>query len=262
MRIGCIGAGTVGSLLIRGLVASGRMAPEDILVTSRSAAAVDALRADHPGIGVYPSPQALAQVTRTIILAVRLADASAVLAQLEPLLRPESVLLSTVGGLGLGAMEARVIARCGRIVPSITQRVRSGAILFSPGSRMSEEDTTQVVSLLEALGTPFVVEEPRLRIASDLTSVGPALWAYLAVRARIAATEVAGLEADRAQAMIESTLVGLGRLLQEAGMLPEAIVQGVAVPGGVTEVALAEMARIADGMFPSVFRSTAGFEHG
>lgn len=260
MRIGCIGAGTIGSLLVRGLIASGRVTAPDVLVASRSPAAVDALRAEHPGIGVAASMEALARSVPTVILAVRLADAGGVLAQLEPWLLPESVLLSTVGGLGLAAIETCVRARCARIVPSITQRVRGGAILFSPGSRMAEADARAVLSLLEALGTPFVVDEPHLRIASDLTSVGPALWAQLAVGARVAAGEVGGLEADRAQAMIATTLLGLGRLLTEAGMTPEAIVRGVAVPGGVTQVALEAMTPIADGLFQAVFRRTCGFE--
>ena len=47
------------------------------------------------------------------------------------------------------------------------------------GSRLNEEDQSRIMQLFANIGRPVEIAERDVRVASDLSSIGPAFFAYL-----------------------------------------------------------------------------------
>ena len=103
MKVGFIGAGNMAGALIRGLVASGKITPDNVLVTDRSATRAPAL-AKELELTYLPDSDHVAQQAELLVMAVKPAQMSAVLTQIASHLQPPVTVVSLAAGFPLAAM--------------------------------------------------------------------------------------------------------------------------------------------------------------
>ena len=70
-KIGMIGVGNMGGAILRGMIASGYVAAEDVMACLHSEEKCQALAAEIPGLTCTTDAKALAQECRMIVLAVK-----------------------------------------------------------------------------------------------------------------------------------------------------------------------------------------------
>ena len=70
-KIGMIGVGNMGGAILRGMIASGYVAAEDVMACLHSEEKRQALAAEIPGLTCTTDAKALAQECRMIVLAVK-----------------------------------------------------------------------------------------------------------------------------------------------------------------------------------------------
>jgi competence protein ComER len=257
MNTGFIGIGSMGGMLVRVLLRSGVLSPQEVWAANRSPSKVDALASDFPGIHVANAKQIAAECD-LIFLCVNVADAAVVLAQMDGKLHPTQLLVTTAAAIPLTMLENRVPCRVAKLIPSITQEIGAGVLLLMYGTRFTAEDRNLLENLLGRISKPVAITESVARPVIGLTSGGPALLAYvLQSMADEAARSNAELSPGQARELVQETARATTRLFSEAHMTTEEIIRRVAVPGGMTALALEILSQHVPQAWQTVFQETA-----
>lgn len=256
MRVGFIGTGSMGSILIESFIRSGALNPEQIIATNRTLKKVERLAQSYPGLQVAPSNKQTAEESDLLFLCVKPMEFKAVIDEIQAVVSSQQTVVSITSPVLIGHLEALLPCKIAKIIPSITNYVLSGATLCIYGDRMLPEDEVLLENLLSHISAPIRVSEQYTRISSDLSSCGPAFLAFFVEKFVEAAVKTTGIsEAEATQLASEMTL-GTGKLLTTGGFTPSELQKRVAVPGGITAEGLHIMEKELRGVFYDLIRTT------
>ena len=242
MKITVIGAGAMGGSTVEGMLKLQSLSAADITVSDPMA---DLARFEAQG----------AQVTTDNAAAVR--DADVVMVFVKPWL-VEQVLKGIKDSMDYGAQTLVVIAagvkgasilewmdRDGSVpatllcIPNIAI-AQLASMTFLVNVNASADREKAVKALFDQLGKTIVTTENLLGAGTTLASCGIA-YAMRYVRASSEGGVELGFKAHDAQEIVMQTMKGAVELLQASGMHPEAAIDLVTTPGGVTIKGLNEM---------------------
>ena len=241
-------------MLVRALLRSGVLAPQEVWAANRSPAKVDALASDFPSIHIANAKRVAANCD-LIFLCVGADDTAVILAQIDGELHPAQLLVTTSAAIPLRMLENRVSCRVAKLIPSITQEIGAGVALLMYGTRFTPEDRRLLENLLGRISKPVAITESLARPVIGLTSGGPALLAYLLQSmADEAVRSNAELSPELARELVQETARATMRLFTEANMTIEEIIRRVAIPGGMSALALEILSQHVPQAWQTVFR--------
>ena len=125
-------------------------------------------------------------------------------------------------------------------IPNIAIAQLQSMSFLVPAIGVTPQQTEQVKALLDSMGQTIITEERLLGAGTTLASCGIA-YAMRYVRAASEGGVELGFKAGEAQKIVMQTMRGAVELLQATGMHPEAAIDLVTTPGGVTIKGLNEM---------------------
>ncbi|WP_139994290.1 late competence protein ComER [Paenibacillus paridis] len=256
MNVGFIGTGTMGSLLIEALIASGALSPAQIAISNRTFAKAQALADRYSGMRAEYTNAGAASGCDILFLCVKPLEFKKVVDDLKSVIRPHQIVISITSPVLVSHLEAELDCKIAKVIPSITNYVWSGASLCIYGERMNAEDKELLEDLLSHISEPLRIDEGYTRIVSDLSSCGPAFISFLLEQFIEAAVEETGIGREEAERVASAMLLGTGLLLTEGGLTPADVQARVAVPGGITAKALNLLRRETDGVFNQLIRTT------
>lgn len=256
MRVGFIGTGSMGTVLIEAFIRSGALNPEQITATNRTIGKAERLAEQYPGLHVSLSGREVATASDLIFVCVKPGEYRAVFDDIVPVVRAEQILVSITSPVLIRHLEELVPCKIAKVIPSITHYVLSGSSLCIYSDRMLPEDKELLENLLSHIGCPIRVSEQHTRISSDITSCGPAFLAYFLQRFVEAAVAMTGIPEEEAIQLISEMTLGTGKLLTTGGFTPVSLQKRVAVPGGITAEGLRIMEKELHGVFDDLIRTT------
>ncbi|MBN2505332.1 MAG: pyrroline-5-carboxylate reductase [Verrucomicrobia bacterium] len=241
--IGFLGAGRMATALAKGFVKGGLVQAAGLIASDCAASAREAFRREL-GAAVTEHNAEVAAFARVLLLAVKPAQASEVLAEIRPRLTPDHLLISIVAGVPIAALEeaAGGAARVVRVMPNTPALVGAAACAYALGTAATPEDAQRVQALLSGVGLAWKVQETLLDAVTGLSGSGPA-YAFLIIEALSDGGVAAGLPRDMATRLAAQTLLGSARMVLETGAHPGALKDMVASPGGTTIDGLHELER-------------------
>lgn len=256
MKYGFIGAGNMGGLLLGAWLEAGAFAATDAIVSTRTASKAEALARRFPGLSVASSNAETAGRSDILFLCVKPMDFRQVLEDIAPVLGSEQIVVSITSPVSLHRLEQELPARVAKIIPSVVNASRRGVTLLMFGSRLTAEDRAHLTGLCAAISRPVEIEEAFVRAASDLSSCGPAFFAFLLERFIDAAVATAGMDRELAGRLACETLAGTAALLESGRCDLKGLQARVSVPGGITAAALEELRRRFGDAFERVLQTT------
>jgi competence protein ComER len=256
MKIGFIGAGSMGSLLVGAFVRAGAMRPDDIVVSSRTVTRLFALADQYPGLQTVTTNQEAALGADYLFLCVKPLDFRTVLDEISPVLTSEQIVVSITSPVKISSLEEIIPCKVAKIIPSVVNAVGSGASLFMWGSRLTADDQAALWNLFAAISRPILISEDEVRVASDISSCGPAFLASLLEQFIDAAVISTGMERETATELACEMMLGTARLMLEQSCSPIELQAKVSVPGGITAAALEVLRKTTRGAFLQVLRTT------
>lgn len=255
-RIGFIGTGSMGTILIEALLSSKALSPGQIMIGNRTPAKSERLAELYPGLVVAPSNAELAEAAKVLLLCVKPLEYKVLLEQITPVLTPEHLLITITSPIKLSLLEERVPCAVARVVPSITNAARSGISLCEFGSRIDEAQKQYILKLFSSISHPTMVSEAFLRVTSDITSCGPAFLSYILQQMIQEAVNETGISEDAATYLTTQMFIGMADLLKEDIFTLPSLQQRVCVPGGITGEGLIPLKEGISGLFTEVYRRT------
>ena len=233
-----LGGGQMGSALLSGLLASGRLAPEQCAVAEMRAEAREQLASRFPGVAI----QAEVVPAEAVVIAVKPADLQAACASLPA--EGYGRVLSIVAGATLAQLESYLWrgAVVIRAMPNTPAMVGASASAISAGSAAGEEDLAWAEGVLGSIGVVVRLPEKQLDAVTGLSGSGPA-YVFLVAESLIEAGVLVGLSRDVAEVLAVQTLLGSSRMLDESGRSAAELRAAVTSPGGTTAAALRVLER-------------------
>jgi pyrroline-5-carboxylate reductase len=231
-RFAFIGAGNMAEALVRGLLASGSVRPEDIVISNRRREKAER-NAERWGVRAASDNAACVASADVVMLCVK---PQAMRAALEPLGRDiprEALVVSVAAGIPTHAIEAHLQegARVVRAMPNTCAIVRQSATAIAGGAVATEADLALAKEVFDQVGRTVVVEEHHLDAVTGLSGSGPA-YIFLIIDALADASVKVGLARDIGLELAAQTVLGSAQLLLQTGEHPGRLKDQVTSPGG------------------------------
>lgn len=232
MRIGLIGAGSMGAALARGF-------GEPAAIYDPDEARAGDLAAEIGGESVASAADA-AERSDAVILCHKPAQLGTAARQIDG---HAAAVVSILGGTPLADVErAYPGAPAYRFMPNVAAEVRRGVLCYAPGTRAGEGPEAEILELFGRVGSVIPVDETLMEAATALMGCGPGFYS-LVVEALVDAGVRQGLQPAEAGRMAVETMAGTAALLAEREYDTAALRRRVTSPGGSTARGLAELER-------------------
>lgn len=241
MKIAIIGAGNMGGAIAKGLAKGQFCKAADIICTAHSQATLDRLQKENPQLTLTRDNVEATQAADYIVLAVKPWKMEEVMAEIRPVIDPQRhQIVSVAAGISFEQLENWITGEQAqmpcpplfRIIPNTAIEV-GYSVTFVAASKATEEQTEIVMKMFEELGYSWLIEEKQIPAATALASCGIA-FAFRYIRANMEGGVEMGIPAAQAQRIVAQTMIGAAQLLLEKNSHPEAEIDKVTTPGGIT----------------------------
>lgn len=242
-RWGFIGAGKMAAALVQGMIGAGLARPEQIRASDPSEEARGAL-AGATGILTTASNLEVARASDVLVLAVKPQSMAEVLAELQPVVTADHLVISIAAGVPLDVIDSGLGPDCRlvRVMPNTPALVGAGAAGYCMGQNTTATDEALVRACLESVGRAYRVPESMLDAVTGLSGSGPA-FVYAVIEALADGGVWVGLPRDVATGLAAQTVLGAARMVLETGLHPGVLKDQVTSPGGTTIAGLHALER-------------------
>jgi competence protein ComER len=257
VNVGFIGMGNMGQMLVTALARTGYLQPGEMFASNRGQEKLKRITANVPGLQVVYSNSELAKRCAVIFLCVKPNETKDVLADIRPYITSDQMIVTITNTLEIPQLEAVVKAKVAKVIPSLVHAIHVGVSLLMFGERCSLEDKARLIALLGAISRPVVIEEAEARVASDLTSCGPAFVSYVfRAMATAARRYQPSLSQESVDGMIRDTALATCLLMEPRGLTFDDVIAKVSTPGGVTADGINVLDELMAGVWEQVIETT------
>ena len=231
----------MGGATVEGLIKGEQFKNEDITVADPSEAVIDKFA--KTGVSVTTDNKLAAETADIVCVVVKPWLVERVLKDIKSELTPHKQILIVIAA---GVSSASIKEWLGEQCPSLFLAIPNIAIAemasmtFVVPVGASEEQVQTVVNIFDEMGTTLITDEQHLAAGTTLASCGIA-YAMRYIRAAAEGGVDLGFKADDAKKIVMQTMKGAVELLEASGLHPEAAIDLVTTPGGVTIKGLNEM---------------------
>lgn len=233
-NIGVIGAGKIGSAILRGVIRAGLVHKDQVMASDVSAALRQFIAAEL-GIKVTPNNGKVCEFADTVILAVKPQIVDSVVKEIAKKLGKEKLLVSVAAGVSLSRIEGNLArgARVVRVMPNIPCVVGAGASCYAGGRHAAAGDLEKVGLILNSFGMALPLEEKYLDAVTGLSGSGPA-YVFLFIESLADGGVQVGLNREVALQLALQTVYGSAKMALESGKHLAQLKDEVTSPGGTT----------------------------
>lgn len=240
-KITVIGAGNMGGALVKGWAKTGMY---DLTVTARTQQTLDGITREYPQVHTMLDNVAAVTDADVIVLAVKPWLVESVIAQIKDAIDYERQLIVSVAANVftdklreyMGHAEARVFY----VMPNIGAEFNESMSFVAPAEGMPAELISEVKTLMQAVGKVKLCREQEVAAGNMLAGCGIA-YVMRFIHAMMEGGVEMGLYPKDAQAIAMQTMRGAVAVLEGTGAHPEAAIDKVTTPGGLTIRGLNEL---------------------
>ena len=240
-KVGVIGAGKIGSAIVRGIIQAGLVTKENVIASDVSEALRQAISRELD-VKTTTDNRELCDFADIIFLAVKPQIVDAVAREIGKKLGTAKLLVSVAAGVPLTRIETNLQpgARVVRVMPNIACVVGAGAAGYAPGAHATAEDLENVGMLLNSFGIGMAVEEKDLDAVTGLSGSGPA-YVFLFMEALADGGVQMGLTRETALKLAMQTVYGAAKMALDSKKHLGELKDEVTSPGGTTIAGLYAM---------------------
>lgn len=233
-RVAVIGAGKMGTTLIRALTAGGALDRGKVVATARHRDTLDRVR-DELGVAVTLDNRGAAEHADLVLLCVKPQQAMAVLGELSEVVTPAQLVVSILAGVPIGFVEDRFTAAVPvvRAMPNTASLVGAGMTALCGGEHASAEHLAIAERVFQRVGRTLVLDERHFDAVTGLSASGPA-FLYVVIESLAEGGVKVGLPRQVAIELAAQACLGAGRMVLETGNHPALLKDAVTTPAGCT----------------------------
>lgn len=221
------GYGNMATAMLDGWLAAG-LSPEQFAIYNP--------RSKPAPAGVAFHTQVPAGAFDAVVLGVKPQMLDAIAAQVEPLVGPDTLLVSILAGVELASLRQRFLRAGGvvRLMPNLAVALRKSPNALV-GEGLSSTRHEQITALAAALGSAeWLTDESQFELVTALAGSGPG-FVFRFIDALAQGAAQLGLDHEQARRLAVAMVEGAGALAAASDHSPAELAQRVASPGGMTQ---------------------------
>ena len=242
-NIGFIGAGNMGSAIMKGIASSSLAASVKIFAFDPDSSKLASLA----GFGVTPcrSEQEVMDNCKFVFLAVKPQIIEGVLETVAPFTKQDTVFVSIAAGITDEFIERKTIngAKIILVMPNTPLLLGEGASALSHNDAVTDEEFDIVLSIFRLCGKAAVISKDKMKEIIAVNGSSPA-FIYLFAKGFIDYADSVGIDSKAAMELFAQSLIGSAKMMTDSGYSIDELIKMVSSPGGTT---LAGLDRLYEG---------------
>lgn len=236
-KIGFIGAGRMGSALIRSILAKRLVSSKSLWVCDKVPRRLSFF--SERGVNTLVEIKPMIKKVDIIFIAVKPQDISEVLEHLRNEIRSSQFIVSVVAGITTSYIREKLGDEIPvvRVMPNSPALIGEGISAISPSRGTNIENIRTVKEILGAAGQIIEIPEELQDAVTGLSGSGPA-YVYTFLDGLIEGGIKAGLSREIALRLAIQTTLGAAKMVKESGISLEELRSSVVSPGGTTSEGL------------------------
>lgn len=229
-KLGVIGCGFMSSAIVKGIIKSGILSGEQIIVSNKQGLGFDAVAGTN--VNTTYDNELLAAESEFVLLAIKPQGLDEVLSEIG------SVPVEKIVSILAGVKKARIketfpyskVARC---MPNTPCSLGCGAIAVD-AEDFDDTDRAFILKLFSSLGSALALKEEKMDAVTGISGSGPA-YVYLFIKGLVLAGIEQGLTEEEAKILAVNTVIGSGNMvLANADKTLDQLIDAVCSKGGTT----------------------------
>lgn len=242
-KVGFIGAGNMGSALIRSIVKGDK---DNNFSVSAFDVNHNCLNAISNELGIAEETDAVSLVNNCdiIVLAIKPNYCADVLREIKSALTPDKILVSIIVGLPISYYKSILgeHIKVVRTMPNTPAMVGEGMTLVCCGDTVTDLEKQTVINMFDYSGRVEELEERLMNEVTALTSSSPA-YVFILIEAMADAAVKSGIPRKLAYRLAAQAVLGSAKMVLETGKHPAELKDMVCSPAGTTIEAVATLER-------------------
>ena len=234
MKIGFTGCGNMGSAMMRGIIASGKCAAEDIMASDTLPEALRR-RKEELGILTAADNREVAEFAEVLFLSIKPQYYQEVIGQIRNLDLQKKIIVTIAPGKTLKWLEEEFEkpVKIIRTMPNTPAMVGEGMMGMCPNANVSKDDLLLVQDICSGFGKTEIVGENLMDVVTAVSGSSPA-YVFMFIEAMADAAVADGMPRDKAYRFAAQAVLGSAKMVLETGKHPGELKDMVCSPGGTT----------------------------
>lgn len=264
MKIGVIGYGNMGSVIVNNILKLNLLLDdEELIVSNRHLNKFESLIEEYPeeNLSITSDNKEVATQCQKILISVKTPQFKEIIEEIKPFLNESTHIIYTCSGLNFNHIKQYFDGKLSLVIPTLASTVtsnnsisslarRKGVTLVKHNSkvelqeRLFVEDLFNEFSYVRRIDNPIYFNEEEnnldpsdneLEISTIISSCGPAFIAMMIKKFTQTCSESSNISQDEIEDMILKTVIGTAMLKDDQGLSNEDIINKVATKGGITQ---------------------------
>ncbi len=247
MKITVIGGGNMGGATAAGAIKAGVVKAEDVVISHLEPKCHPLFEEFLDQVKIEDNNALSVEGADMVVVAVKPWMMEEVLGEISAKLdRKRQSLVSIAAGITFEQLEKMLdVATLGdmglyRIIPNTAIAISQSTSFICRHNTTAEQDE-RLLSVFDAVGRSFLIEESQMTAMTSLSSCGIA-FAYKYIDASIEGGVELGIEESVARDVVLQTVRGALMMLETNGTMPQPEIDKVTTKGGITQKGLDAMA--------------------
>ena len=233
MKVGIIGYGSMGKMLLMKFSESGEVRSDDLYISNRTISKIEEAPDKYV---ICSSNKELAKLSDIVFICTRPSDLLMVVEEIADVIREDALIVSLNGSITFETLEAVSSRKYAKVIPSITAEINRSQTLVTYNGAVDDRDKKALSDILFWIGNVIVLPENEMGMGSELVSCMPGFIASMFDVVCRSAKKHTSISEEQIIRMVLDTLCSTGELMLQKEMSFEDVVRRVATKGGITEV--------------------------
>ena len=243
MKIGIIGYGSMGRMLLWKFSENAGIAQDDLLAANRTSEKLSEAK----DIATICDNTTLAAASDIVFVCVRPSDMKTVLSEISSALKEDALLVTLNGSITFDMIARLVNCKTAKVIPSLTAEIDRSQTIVCYNGLVGADDKTILRGLLSSIGKVIELPENEVGMGSELVSCMPGFIASIFDVICTSAGSHTSIPREQIVSMVLNTMSATGDLMLHKDLSFNEVVTRVATKGGITE----EGTKVIYDMFPS-----------
>ncbi|SEN34393.1 pyrroline-5-carboxylate reductase [Peptostreptococcus russellii] len=233
-----IGAGNMGRAIIGGVINSGLLKAENVIVSDPYEPSLARVKEEYGTKTTTDSCEAV-KAADAVLFAVKPNIIGKVFAGIRDSVDDNTIIISIAAATSVEFMEASLGAdkKIVRVMPNTPALVGEGMAALSPNRNVTEEELNDVLGIFNSFGKAEVVPESLMDAVVGVSGSSPA-YVFMFIEAMADAAVLTGMPRAQAYKFAAQSVYGAAKMVLETGKHPGELKDMVCSPGGTTIVAV------------------------
>ncbi|MCM1990940.1 pyrroline-5-carboxylate reductase [Oceanirhabdus seepicola] len=240
-KIGFIGCGNMGSAMVGGMIKSGNIDKNNVIIFDRSTEKTSSLK-ERYGINVGKSSVDIASASDIIILSVKPNIYKDVIEEIKGIIDENKIIVTIAAGQKITDVEKmfKKPVKIIRTMPNTPALVGEGMSALCKNQLATEQDLEEIKEIFECFGEAEVIKEDLIDAFIAVSGSSPA-YVFMFIEALADGAVLEGMPRDKAYKMACQAVLGSAKMVMESNEHPAKLRDNVCSPGGTTIEAVAEL---------------------